>query len=172
MGTSMESSQGVGLEVEAQSSQGMDREVPPGLEGDGGPSQGMDGRLEKLGNKGDTLTFTKIVTNGITMLKCNSCDKVCETSKQMKTHNTKTHTKKNRNVTKKTPEKEDTTEEVNKKMYEQYGTGGVTTNIPSIAEILNYGKEDEVAKETEKVKEAAVMEVDESVEEENKLLKI
>ena len=59
----------------------------------------------------------------------------------MRTHITKNHTKKDENVTKKTTEKENTAEETNKNMYEQYGTG-TTTNIPSIKDILNYGKAD------------------------------
>ena len=59
----------------------------------------------------------------------------------MRTHITKNHTKKDKNVTKKTTEKENTAEEMNKNMYEQYGTG-TTTNIPSIKDILNYGKAD------------------------------
>ena len=76
----------------------------------------MDDQPEKQGNKGDALAFTKIVTDGITKFKCNSCDKVCGTSKQMKNHNTKTHTKKDKIVTEKTPQKENTAEEMNKKM--------------------------------------------------------
>ena len=157
------------MEDKERSSKGMESEVP-GLEGDQGTPRGMDGQLEKLGIKLDSPTYTEIVTNGIKKLKCSSCDKVCDNSKQMKTHIKKTHTKKDKNVTKKTSENKATTEEMNKKIFEQYGTC-VTTNISSIEEILNYGKEHEVANEIEKGKEAAVMEVDESLEEENKWLK-
>ena len=123
MGTSLDSSQEEGVEVGTRSSKGMEIEVSQGLEGDEGSSKRMDDQPEKQGNKDDALAFTKIVTNGITKFKCNSCDKVCGSSKQMKTHNTKTHTKKDKNATEKTPQKENTAEEMNKKMFEQYGTG-------------------------------------------------
>ena len=175
MGTSLESSQGEGVEDGAGSSKRLESEVSQGLVGDERSSKGMDDQQEKQRNKDDALAYTKIVTNGITKFKCNSCDKVCGSSKQMKTHNTKTHTKKDKNVTEKTPSKENTIKEMNKKMYEQYGTGEISiSNLPSIEVILNYGKdnkEGDVANQTENEKEAGVMEVDKSMEEENKMLK-
>ena len=91
----------------------------------------------------------------------------------MKTHITKNHAKKDKNGIKKPLEKEDLNEEeIIKKMHEQYGTGTIT-NLPSIEEILNYDKDKKVTevKEIPDNSGGAVMDVDESLEDENKLLK-
>ena len=120
MASTVESSQVEGLGQAVGSAKGMEGEPPPGMREDKGSSQGMDGRPE-MGTK-TAPAFTKIIIEGVTKIKCSSCEKICESTKQMKTHITKSHTKKDKNATKKTIQKVDITEEdISKSMYEQYG---------------------------------------------------
>ena len=95
----------------------------------------------------------------------------------MKTHITKNHTKKDKNKTSKPHQKEDITEDDTiKKMYEKYGTGTTNQDIsqmPLIEDILNYDKDDKTNEvENEIAKEnSSVMEVEDSLEDQNKILK-